>query len=241
LQIGGLTIAGFDCVIDAYRWTDPSNVPIQSSIPESTDLKSIINLQSQHLQFFTWLISVGFVVLSAFCAWREGNWRRRDGLEIGFVDHGGMWGDLLLLPIVNAAIVPWLSFEPWLIGPVLIGVTTSWWLHARWHRGDGDGFWREHLWPTRADARWHRNLSWAGWLHVVYVAVEMTLLIAYALTPVPNHVILIVSLVLTLHVPLGLLAPAWVATGGRVIVSRLLWPAVAMVWIVAITKVFGPP
>jgi hypothetical protein len=184
----------------------------------------------------TWIVSVAFVMLSGLCAWREGNWRRRDDLEIGFVNHGGMWGDLLLLPIVNAVIVPWLPRAGWLIVPALAGVAASWWLHAHWHRGSGEGFWREHLWPARPHDRWQRNLSWAGWLHVLYVALEMALLVAYALTPVPISVILIVSILLTLHVPIGLLTPAWIATRGTLVRNRLLWPALAVVWIVAILK-----
>ncbi len=185
-------------------------------------------------------LSVVFVLLSGLCAWWEGNWTRRGDLDVGFLNHGGMWSDLLLLPIVNAVIVPWLSFGTWLIGAALIGIATSWWLHAHWHHGGGEGFWREHLWPGRAHDRWQRNLSWAGWLHVVYVAAEIMLLVAYALTPVPLSVVVIVSILLTLHVPIGLFAPAWVATGGHLVRNRLLWPALAILWFVALAKTFGP-
>lgn len=186
--------------------------------------------------WWAWAVSVAFVLLSGACAWCEGNWARRDDLEIGFVNHGGMWSDVLLLPIANALIVPWLSLAGWLVVPATAGIAASWWLHARWHRGGGGGHWREHMWPARTHDGWHRNLSWAGWLHVVYVAAEMTLLLVYAVTPVPASAIVIVSLLLTLHVPIGLLAPAWVATGGRIVANRLLWPALAIVWMVAIAK-----
>lgn len=151
-----------------------------------------------------------------------------------------MWGDLLLLPIANAAIVPWLAVGGWLAPATLAGIAASWWLHRGWHGGDDEGVWREHLWPARAHGRWARDLSWAGWLHVVYVAAEMTLLIGYAVTPVPPLVVAIVTVVLTLHVPLGLLSPAWVATHGRVVRHRLLWPALLIVWAIAIVKTFGP-
>lgn len=214
-------------------------MPIESAIRQSTDLQSIISLQSQDLQFswLAWALSVVFVIASGLCAWREGNWTRRDDLDIGFVNHGGMWSDLIVLPIVNAAIVPSLLVGTWLIAPVLIGIASSWWLHAHWHRGGGEQFWREHLWPARDHDRWQRNLSWAGWLHVVYVAAEIALLMAYAFTPVSPSVVLIVSVLLSVHVPIGLFAPAWVATGGHLMRNRLLWPALGMVWIVALVKI----
>lgn len=150
-----------------------------------------------------------------------------------------MWGDLILLPMANAAIAPYLPGGRWLVFSGLIGLATTWWLHHHWHRGEGETCWREHLWPARRHGRWQWDLSWAGWLHVIYVAGEMTLLVAYAVAPMPVHVVLIVSVVLTLHVPLGLLTPAWVATGGQLVRNRLLWPALAIVWVVAVVKIFG--
>lgn len=187
----------------------------------------------------TWSLSVAFVILSGTCAWCEGNGRRRPGLDIGFLEHGGMWGDLILLPIANAAIVPHLSWGAWLIGPLLAGIAISGWLHACWHRGGGEGHWHEHMWPARPHGRWHRDLSWAGWMHVIYVAAEFGLLVAYALTPMPAWVVWLVTLILTLHVPIGLLAPAWVATRGRLVRNSLLVPALMVLWTVAILKLFA--
>jgi len=188
------------------------------------------------LSVSVWFVSVAFVLLSGACAWCEGNGRRRPGLDIGFLEHGGMWGDLLLLPIANAAIVPHLPWGAWLIGPLVIGGAVSGWLHVTWHRGGGEGHWCEHMWPARPHGRWHRDLSWAGWMHVVYVTAEFGLLVAYALTPMPAWVVWTVTVILTLHVPLGLLAPAWVATGGRLVRNGLLTPALAMLWAIALVK-----
>ena len=49
----------------------------------------------------TWVASVAAVLLSGAVAWLEGNWVRRSGLSMGFANHGGMWGDLLLLEILR--------------------------------------------------------------------------------------------------------------------------------------------
>jgi hypothetical protein len=184
-----------------------------------------------------WVVSVAAVMAAALAAWLEGNFRGRPDLDLGFVNHGGMWGDLVLLPVANAVIVPWLSPGIWLIGPLLVASGLSVWLHIRWHGGAGVGA-REHMWPTRRHARWWRDLSASGWLHVLYVAGEVALLIAYALTPMPARVVMIVSVALTVHIPLGLLLPARMLTG-RWSSHVLLVPALALVWSVAAVKLYS--
>jgi hypothetical protein len=185
------------------------------------------------LSVLAWTVSVLTVVVSAATAWLEGNWRRRPNLDLGFANHGGMWGDLILLPFVNAVIVPWIRPGSWLAGPLAVAVPVSLWLHARWHGGGGA---REHMWPARSHGHWSRDLSVAGWLHVLYVIGQLTLLLAYAVTPVPTAVVLVVSAVLTMHVPLGLLQPARALTGRWSPRHPLLIPALVLIWGVAAVK-----
>jgi len=112
-------------------------------------------------------------------------------------------------------------------------------LHAWWHGGHGAGF-REHMWPARPTGRWYADLSWAGWCHVVYVAFEVALLVAYVATPMPVAAVLAVTLLLTAHVPLGVLLPPWSAA--RRIYREDVWQAalaIVAVWAVAAAKVWG--
>jgi len=67
-----------------------------------------------------WLASIAAVMVSGAVAAYEGHWRRRAGLDLGFADHGGMWGDLLLLPVANAVAVPWIEPGWWLMGPLAL-------------------------------------------------------------------------------------------------------------------------
>jgi hypothetical protein len=184
-----------------------------------------------------WLASVLAVIVSGLVAGVEGNARRRSGLDMGFLDHAGMWGDLILLPLANAVIVPWLTAGSWLFTAGLAATACSLGLHRWWHGGVRTAV-RDHLWPDRAHGRWAHDLSWAGWCHVVYVAAELTLLFAYALTPTPLGPTLIVTAVLTIHVPIGVLQPAWFATG-RVFEwnVRTMIAALALVWAVALWRV----
>lgn len=186
-----------------------------------------------------WLVSVAAVAGSGLVARAEGNWHRRPGLDIGFGNHGGMWGDAVLLPIANAVIVPHMPWGWWLLGPVAVAAVTSVALHAWWHGATPHGV-RDHMWPTRPTSRWAADLSLAGWCHVAYVTFELALLLAYAAIPVPLPVVALVTAVLSIHVPLGLLHPAWFATGGiRVAGTRLMAGALVTLWTVSGMKVLG--
>jgi hypothetical protein len=185
----------------------------------------------------TWIASVAAVAVSGAVAAVEGHWRRSARVEVGFAGHGGMWGDALLLPVVNALVVPWIPSGAWLAWPLLAGASVSIALHAWWHGGHPHGV-REHIWPSRPAGRWHADLSWAGWCHVVYVAFEVAVLVAYLVTPMPARVVLLVSLLLSAHVPIGVILPAWTAT--RRVFREDLWQtalAIAAIWAVAAMKV----
>jgi hypothetical protein len=187
----------------------------------------------------TWVASLAAVGVSGAVAGGEGNWRRSNHLHLGFATHGGMWGDALLLPVVNALVVPGIAPGLWLAGPLTLGVLGSVGLHLWWHGGHREGV-RDHLWPIRPTGRWHTDLSWSGWCHVVYVALEVALLLAYAVTPAPIAVVWWVAALLSVHVLVGILQPSWVATG-RLVRDDIALAALAMVtvWAVTAAKVLG--
>ena len=185
----------------------------------------------------TWVVSLAAVGVSGAVAGLEGNWRRSARLHLGFATHGGMWGDALLLPVVNALVVPGIAPGRWLAGPLALGVLASVVLHMWWHGGHHEGV-RDHLWPLRQTGRWHTDLSWAGWCHVGYVALEVALLLAYAVTPVSATVAVGVATLLSVHVLVGVLQPSWVATG-RLVREDIALAALAitLVWAVTAVKV----
>lgn len=183
------------------------------------------------------MVSVLSVVASAAIAWAEGNWTRRAELGMGFANHGGMWSDLVLLSLANAVIVPHLAAGVWIVVAGILASAAAVAVHAHWYhptvetRGD-------HMWPTHTRRVWWRDLSWAGWAHVLYVAGELTLLAGFLIHPMPEAVVLFVLIVLTLHVPIGLLQPRYFLTGHIATVGEqpLLLPCLAALWIVATTK-----
>jgi hypothetical protein len=192
-----------------------------------------------------WLVSVAAVVMSGAIAWAEGNWTRRPGLAMGFVNHGGMWGDLVLLSMANAAIVPHLTLGWWVAAALLVTTVASVWVHRHWYgRGSAkvldsavaDG--GDHMWPSAARRSWWRDLSWSGWAHVMYVIGELTLLIGFVLHALPDDVVMFVATIFTIHVPLGLLQPRWYRSGHIATVQEqpLLAPLLLALWTMTMIK-----
>jgi hypothetical protein len=188
-----------------------------------------------------WAVSVAAVVVSGLLAWWEGSWTKRPGLDLGFVNHGGMWGDLLWLPMANAVIVPLLTVGRWIAAAVAVATLASVLVHMHWYRGRKATHAPEHLWPTRAHGSWWRDLSWAGWAHVVYVIGELSLLAGFLVHAMPFEVIVFVTLIFTIHVPVGLLQPRYFMTGHIATPSEqpLLLPLLLALWAVASMKIMG--
>jgi hypothetical protein len=186
----------------------------------------------------TWIVSALAVVVSGAAAWREGNWRKRPGLAMGFADHGGMWDDLVLLPIANAAIAPHLRLGWWLAPALLAATVASILVHVHWYRGQREVHSPEHMWPSRPYGSWFRDLSIAGWLHVLYVTGELTLLAGFLLHPMPLATVLLVTAIFSIHVPIGLLQPRWFVTGQIATLRQqpLLVPCLAALWFIAAAK-----
>jgi hypothetical protein len=157
---------------------------------------------------------------------------------MGFANHGGMWGDLMLLPIANAVIVPGLTIGRWIAVALILSTIASVWVHHYWYRGHRVTHSAEHMWPRRRSGACFRDLSWAGWLHVVYVIGQLTILIGFLLHPLPRAVVLLVAAVFTVHLFLGLLQPRWFVSGQIATLRQqpLLAPLLAALWAVVIAK-----
>jgi hypothetical protein len=209
-----------------------------------------------------WIVSASAVVLSGAIAWAEGNWARRPGLAMGFTDHGGMWSDLVLLSMANAVIVPHLSIGPWLLWALAASTGASLWVHRHWYtprQRDDDGtsaalppaghtvaapekshasHGGDHIWPNRTRGSWWRDLSWSGWAHVGYVIAELTLLAGFLVHPIPAAVVILITVIFTIHVPIGLLQPRWFRTGHIATVQEqpLLAPLLLALWTVTYVK-----
>jgi hypothetical protein len=72
----------------------------------------------------------------------------------------------------------------------------------------------------------------------VYVTAELTLLVGFALHPVPDDAVILVAAIFTIHVPIGLLQPRWYRTGHIATVAEqpLLLPLIVSLWMVTLLK-----
>ncbi len=166
----------------------------------------------------TWLISIAVVVLSALVTMAAGTFTIPRTSGMGFVNHGGMWSDLLLLPVANAVIVPQLRIPRGrrAILLALAGVAsllTSIAMHVVWMNLAWSQQSRAFMFTDEVRDAWYLALTPSGWIHLGYMTVEMTLLVWYALSPMPRRVTLSVTAVLLLHIPVAILQPGWYVSG----------------------------
>ena len=154
---------------------------------------------------------------------------------MGFANHGGMWSDLALLSMANAVIVPHLTLGWWTAAALGVASLAAIWVHVYWYAPGGA---TDHMWPTHATGSWWRDLSWAGWAHVGYVAGELTLLAGFALHAIPADTVILVAAIFTIHVPIGLLQPRWFLTGHIATVQEqpLMGPLLIALWGVTMLK-----
>src|SRR6185437_16655721 len=97
----------------------------------------------------------------------------------------------------------------------------------------------DFIFPTHSGSIWYQDLSVSGYLHLIYMSVELTIILAYTVIPILVRTIYWVSGLLTAHVILGQVQPSWYATheiwNVRTVAPTL--GAVLLIWTVALFKI----
>jgi hypothetical protein len=190
-----------------------------------------------------WSACIVFVLAEGLVSYLEGTFTLARPHDMGFIDHGGMWSDVFLLPIANAVIVPCLPKPNRMrvllyLGLLSVMLAATIWIHVQWMEAGWANGLPGFMFLSSSVQPWYLSVRIPGWMHVVFMALEMSLLWAYALSPMPRAVILTVSCILTLHVPVAIVQPGWYTTGRVWSVENLL-PAMGVLtltWIVAALK-----
>ncbi len=190
-----------------------------------------------------WIVSVLYMALAAYVAFREGTFAA-GAVSISFANHGGMWGDLIILPVVNGLIVPYI---PRLTGKrtitacglLVCAIILTVFAHAQWAAmGKAQGT-TDFVFPVHTSGAWYNDLSVSGYLHMVYMSLELTLMFAYAITSMPKRRVYWISGLLTVHVILGQVQPGWYLNGtiwnARTIVPT--FTSVLLIWLVGLYKI----
>lgn len=135
-------------------------------------------------------------------------------VTMGFLNHGGMWGDLLIMSVAVGFVAPGIkTSRTCFLASLLSALAITVFAHAQWARlflKDGV---TGHMFPTHMTGVWYLDMSGPGWMHVAVMAGLLTSMIMYASSPVTPQVVLIVSILVTVHVCLATLQPGWYCTG----------------------------
>ena len=157
--------------------------------------------------------TIAAVVISGLVSLAEGNLTSKR-VTMGFVNHGGMWGDLMIMPIVAGFMFPYLVRSPMLvIVSSFLSLAVTLIAHAQWadwFRHDGI---TGHMFPTHVKGKWYLDLSKAGWMHVLVMTFLTAVVLLYAVSLLPEEVIVTCSLLLTVHFCLSTALPGWYCTG----------------------------
>ncbi len=181
--------------------------------------------------------TIVFVAMQAFISFVEGTFAKNRWITMGFINHGGMWGDLLLLPVVNGFLWPYLTIKGELL-PISVMMFVNCVITVLIH-------WKWADWLRESETRGHMfnansvtSFTLAGWLHVFYMTIQLTLLMLYVLSVIPPQVVWIISSVLTAHVFLGTVQPGWYCTGKVWTMGNIIPPTVctALIWLIGVLK-----
>jgi hypothetical protein len=184
-----------------------------------------------------------YMVMAASVSWREGTFRS-GSVTMGFVEHGGMWGDFIILPIVNGLIVPCFprpTVKRCLVssGLAALAILATGFAHAQWDAMGRAAATTDFVFPRHNADVWYQDLSLSGYLHLAYMSVELALVLGYAVMPMSVRRVLLISGLLTVHLIVGQVQPGWYSTGviwtARTIVPTLA--TVLLTWLVALYKI----
>ncbi len=166
-----------------------------------------------------------------------------------FKTLGGSVGDMFIFPIINAIITPCLlHFDLWYMPGFLVSLMITLRCHKAWWPDPFDknaqGFILMNnppLFPTPhcySKNYWYLAVTPAGWIHVFFMTCQITILGGYLFTPMPRSVINIVSLLLAVFLPLGVIEPGIVQSGGIKKLTIRKYVKISGIFIALIETVF---
>ncbi|MBI2623369.1 MAG: hypothetical protein HYW65_02225 [Candidatus Liptonbacteria bacterium] len=132
-------------------------------------------------------LTVALVVISGLMSVLERTFMSRL-VTMDFLHHGGMWGDLLILSVVNGYIAPHLTKNSATIyGLSAAAVALTLVAHWAWAKGMREHHITGHMFPAHVYSVWYKDLSLSGWMHVVTMSFLLGILLVYVVSPMPRN------------------------------------------------------
>ena len=159
---------------------------------------------------------------------------------MGFLDHGGMWSDLIFMSVVVGLVFPYLATSRGVVfSSLLTALIATIIAHIYWAasmRSDGT---TGHMFHVHQTGTWYLDLSWAGWMHVFVMTMLLTVMLLYVVSSLPAKSVVAVSLLLTTHLFLAMVQPGWHCTGELWTWGNFRPPLLvtAAVWSIAVLKI----
>lgn len=149
---------------------------------------------------FSWLaavITVLAMLVEAYVSYKEGTFWRSQWRHVRMTF---LWnwaisiGGLVILPLVNAIIFIQLKTEPWLytVG-CFVGIFITWFLYRLWRKQGNENKGHVLYWDRERETHWTIDVMWAGWLHFIYMVIEIMLLCVYIVSSMSQSVVLAVG------------------------------------------------
>jgi hypothetical protein len=183
------------------------------------------------------IVTVTAVIISGVVSFIEGNFTSKN-VTMGFVNHGGMWGDLIIMSVVTGLVFPYLiKNQIYTLSALFVALTVAIIAHILWAKGMQSEAVTGHMFPTHKTGKWYLDMSGAGWMHVLVMAMLLAVFFIYAISPLPKNVVITASLLLTIHVFIAAVQPGWYCTrelwtrrnfGPPLVVTALVWSIAAL-------------
>lgn len=178
-------------------------------------------------------------LLPLLFSWIDGtliaNLKTDPALKLTFFRHWGVCiADALLLPIINGLVWDHLVWSPWYRTAALLvaAVIATWLCHRQWWPNPKNPAFGLHFQTHHASAGniryWWRDLTPTGWAHIAFMAVQLTILMVYALSPMPPSVVWLTAVILTVFPIVAVLETSWVVNHG---VDSLTATSAIAIWV----------
>src|SRR3989338_5270614 len=123
--------------------------------------------------------TVILVAISGLLSFTEGTFSGGN-VTMGFVQHGGMWGDLLILSVVNGFVFPHLTHNFFAVASALaVSTAVTIAAHAWWAKLAKSSGATNHIFPYRQYGVWYYEISMSGWFHIFTMTLLLTVLLLY--------------------------------------------------------------
>src|ERR1035437_1601667 len=92
-------------------------------------------------------------------------------IRIGFVNHGAMWSDLLVWPILVGLVFPLVTRNAmWWSVCLGLSVVVTMAAHRMWYADILNDGMTGHLFAVGQPGPWHTVMTFSGWMHVGLMA-----------------------------------------------------------------------